>query len=200
MLPSKPIIADMVPTSVCAITIARASIIPSIKASKDRPWDVSIDYILAFLEINIGIVCASVPTLKPFFVRYLPALVSSRACRRSAFASHPTYSPNTVFESNRARRMVPSDTYEMSTEGSGSRPGRFAEGEGKLWSQSSEEQAGQGPGAKSRPVDSDDGALREGLHGGGATHVASVTTTDSRQVPLGRGIEVLRETTVQYEV
>lgn len=179
--------------------MARASIIPSIKASKDRPWDVSIDYVLAFLEINIGVLCASVPTLKPFFVRYLPALVSSRACRRSAFVSNPTYSPNTVFESNRARRLVHSQSYEMSTKGSGSRLGRLSEDEEKLWSHSSEEQGGQGPGVKSRTVDSNESALCEGLHGGGATHVASVTT-DNRQVPLGRGIEVLRETTVRYEV
>lgn len=145
-------------------------------------------------------VCASVPTIKPFFVRYLPALVSSRACKRSAFVSNPTYSPNTVFESNRARRLMHSDAYEMSTKGSGSRPGRFSEDEEKLWSQSSDEQGGLGPVVKPRSVDPDEGPLREGLHGGGATHVASVTTADNRPVPLGRGIEVLRETTVQYEV
>lgn len=113
------------PPRVCAITIARASIIPSLKASEDRPWDVTIDYLLAFLEMNIGIVCASVPALKPFFIRYLPGLVSShlsRCSRNTPGQDGPTtrskgtlhmYHLNTVVETNRQRRRMQSRSYTI---------------------------------------------------------------------------------------
>ncbi|KAK7963354.1 hypothetical protein PG988_010328 [Apiospora saccharicola] len=109
---------------VCAITIARASIIPSLKASQDRPWDVTIDYLLAFLEMNIGIVCASVPALKPFFIRYLPSLVSSHLSKnRRQQSTSRDYHLNTVVETNRQRRRMQSRSYALgsrSTDGGGS--------------------------------------------------------------------------------
>ncbi|KAK8112340.1 Satratoxin biosynthesis SC1 cluster protein 4 [Apiospora kogelbergensis] len=119
---------------VCAITIARASIIPSLKASEDRPWDVTIDYLLAFLEMNMGVVCASVPALKPFFIRYLPSLVSShlsRAVSRNTpggggggrqdggpsttnnKGTPHMYHLNTVVETNRQRRRMQSRSYAL---------------------------------------------------------------------------------------
>lgn len=113
--------------SVCAITIARASIIPSLKASQDRPWDVTIDYQLAFLEMNIGIVCASVPALKPFFIRYLPSLVSShlsKCSRGTPGHSSPGGTPrmyhlNTVVETNRQRRRMQSRSYALGSRSDG---------------------------------------------------------------------------------
>ncbi|KAK8065069.1 hypothetical protein PG997_011816 [Apiospora hydei] len=137
---------------VCAITIARASIIPSLKASLDRPWDVAIDYQLAFLEMNIGIVCASVPALKPFFIRYLPSLVSSHLSssahkgRGGGRFTTPTprmYHLNTVVETNRQRRRMQSRSYAMGSRddysGSGSatlnssKKGTFLSSIGRSW-------------------------------------------------------------------
>jgi hypothetical protein len=140
---------------VCAITIARASIIPGLKASQDRPWDVTIDYLLAFLEMNIGILCASVPALKPFFIRYLPGLVSAHLskCSRntpgqdggtSTKGTSHMYHLNTVVETNRQRRRMQSRSYALGsrddngsvTKGSGNHGGKkgtFISSIGRSW-------------------------------------------------------------------
>ncbi|KAK8033993.1 hypothetical protein PG993_008988 [Apiospora rasikravindrae] len=127
---------------VCAITIARASIIPSLKASLDRPWDVTIDYQLAFLEMNIGIVCASVPALKPFFIRYLPSLVSSHLSKgRGPTTPTPRmYHLNTVVETNRQRRRMQSRSYALGSRDDGgsvtlnsSKKGTFMSSIGRSW-------------------------------------------------------------------
>ncbi|KAK8113588.1 hypothetical protein PG984_014114 [Apiospora sp. TS-2023a] len=127
---------------VCAITIARASIIPSLKASQDRPWDVTIDYLLAFLEMNIGIVCASVPALKPFFIRYLPSLVSSHLSHknRGGPSTSRDYHLNTVVETNRQRRRMQSRSYALGSRSDGgsvtmnsSKKGTFISSFGRSW-------------------------------------------------------------------
>ncbi|KAI8933011.1 hypothetical protein NX059_009660 [Plenodomus lindquistii] len=56
-------------------------LIPLLLASEDHTWDAKEHYLWAFLEVNTGIVCASIPALKPFFVRYKPGLLDS--ARRS---------------------------------------------------------------------------------------------------------------------
>ncbi|KAK7968012.1 Satratoxin biosynthesis SC1 cluster protein 4 [Apiospora aurea] len=207
--------------SVCAITIARASIIPSLKASLDRPWDVAIDYQLAFLEMNIGIVCASVPALKPFFIRYLPSLVSSHLSSSSA---------NKGRGGGGLRRRRPACTTSTPS-GSGSatlnssKKGTFLSSIGRSWAggvddhddetrlwpsshrQHSKENLGaldgDGTTTTTRTVDLEtvSASTIEALHGGGAVHTASVSVDGSQTQSgrLGAGISVLKETSVSYE-
>ncbi|KAK7936159.1 hypothetical protein PG985_001654 [Apiospora marii] len=180
---------------VCAITIARASIIPSLKASQDRPWDVTIDYQLAFLEMNIGIVCASVPALKPFFIRYLPSLVSSHLskCSRGTPGGHSSssspggtprmYHLNTVVETNRQRRRMQSRSYAMGSRSDGGsvtlnstkKGGTFISTIGRSWAGTT--------------VDHDDDETRlwSSSHQSKDEEIAldgSVTTTTTRTVDL----------------
>ncbi|RYP09609.1 hypothetical protein DL765_008383 [Monosporascus sp. GIB2] len=84
-----------------------------------RTWDVAEDYILSYLEINAGIICASVPALRPFFLRFLPTLVTSSLSSSDRNTStrqrRRSFGLNTVVEQNRQRRMMQQNLYELSS-------------------------------------------------------------------------------------
>lgn len=95
----------------------------------DYTFDVEKQLNWACIEVNAGIVCASIPALKPFFVRYLPMFVHSHltgSARKSgaaggpngaASASHRNYQTSapysTTVENNKRRRNVQSEAYEL---------------------------------------------------------------------------------------
>lgn len=81
------------------------SYIPTLEASDDYDWDAVPDMILCFLEVNAGIVCASVPALRPFFTRYFPALISSHG-KRSSGDDGNGRTINTVEQRNAERQML----------------------------------------------------------------------------------------------
>lgn len=64
--------------------------------------------ILCFLEVNAGIVCASVPALRPFFTRYFPALISSHGKRSSGGGDGDEQgrTVDTVEQRNAERQML----------------------------------------------------------------------------------------------
>lgn len=115
--------ADNLRSSVCCVALKRVTYIPVLEASEDYDWDAVPDMILCFIEVNAGIVCASVPVVRPFFTRFLPVFLSSR---KSSGLDLST--PNgirvihTVEQRNRERknfkrRNVPQDddSYDLST-------------------------------------------------------------------------------------
>lgn len=51
---------------------------PPLLRSADYSWDLSEQFVWSFVEVNAGIVCASLAALKPLFMRYLPVLIVSR--------------------------------------------------------------------------------------------------------------------------
>lgn len=71
------------------------------------------------MEVNAGIICASVPALKPFFMRYLPMFVHSHITGSSKksnanYQNYQTSMPySTTVENNRKRRNVQSEAYEL---------------------------------------------------------------------------------------
>ncbi|KAF7560434.1 hypothetical protein G7046_g3723 [Stylonectria norvegica] len=89
---------------VCAVAIKRTAIIPPLLDSDDYTWKLPGQIIWSFIEANAGLVCASVPALKPLCVRYLPSLVSN-----PPRASHYTNSG----EKQKRRSMVFSQSYEL---------------------------------------------------------------------------------------
>ena len=97
------------------------------------------DYIFSYLEVNTGIICASVPALKPFFLRFWPSLVTSHMTRRARATSGSKYAPRsyglgTVTEQNRQRRMMKHGSYELSSrDDSNPFRRRSDEEEAKLW-------------------------------------------------------------------
>ncbi|POR37500.1 Uncharacterized protein TPAR_02288 [Tolypocladium paradoxum] len=62
---------------VVAAAIKRAVIMGPLLASPDYTWHLSQQFIWSFVEINAGIVCASLAALRPLFMRYIPFLVVS---------------------------------------------------------------------------------------------------------------------------
>ncbi|KAK2002550.1 integral membrane protein [Colletotrichum falcatum] len=74
---------------VCFCAIRRTTVLPPLFTSKDFTFDLPKQLNWASVEVNAGVVCASVPALKPFFVRYLPMLVTSRAGSPECKGSNP---------------------------------------------------------------------------------------------------------------
>ncbi|KAK7942394.1 Satratoxin biosynthesis SC1 cluster protein 4, partial [Apiospora aurea] len=91
---------------VCVVAIYRVSYIPTLEASDDYDWYAVPDMILCFLEVNAGIVCASVPALCPFFTRYFPALISSHGKRSSGGDENNGRTIGTVEQRNAERQIV----------------------------------------------------------------------------------------------
>jgi hypothetical protein len=64
-------------TSVCLVAIRRTTLLKPLMISPDYTWDAVEQFQWCFAEVNAGIVCACAPALNPFFVRYVPGLLSS---------------------------------------------------------------------------------------------------------------------------
>ncbi|KAJ4383995.1 hypothetical protein N0V86_000839 [Didymella sp. IMI 355093] len=62
---------------VCFVAIRRTTLLQPLMTLRDYTWDAVEQFQWCFAEVNAAIVCASAPALKPFFVRYLPGLLSS---------------------------------------------------------------------------------------------------------------------------
>lgn len=62
--------------SVVAAAIKRTVIMPPLLASADYTWNLSQQFIWSFVEVNGGLVCASLAALNPLFTRYIPYIVS----------------------------------------------------------------------------------------------------------------------------
>lgn len=62
---------------VCIISIMRLSALYAISVSNDVSWDNPLAAIWSSLEVNVGIVCSCIPTLKGCITRYFPRLFSS---------------------------------------------------------------------------------------------------------------------------
>ncbi|KAL3479194.1 hypothetical protein BJX99DRAFT_268605 [Aspergillus californicus] len=55
---------------VCAIAIQRTVQMLQALTSEDYTWDITEQFYWSFIEVNMGILCASVPALKPFAKRF----------------------------------------------------------------------------------------------------------------------------------
>ncbi|VUC27041.1 unnamed protein product [Clonostachys rosea] len=102
--------------SVCAAAIQRTILMPRLLNAVDYSWEVSGQVIWGFIEVNSGIVCASVPALKPFFMRYLPFILTSRLISSSSQPeSHCTkltpFSNTNTSRKQRSKRVM--ESYEL---------------------------------------------------------------------------------------
>ncbi|CAD6444800.1 4d4500dc-d5f4-4f54-8bcd-c12e6fac5846 [Sclerotinia trifoliorum] len=59
-------------------------------AGADFPYNASLSFMWSAVEVNIGIVCACIPTLKPLVKRILPAMILDRASGRRGSRTHTT--------------------------------------------------------------------------------------------------------------
>nr|XP_036576938.1 uncharacterized protein CTRU02_13042 [Colletotrichum truncatum]KAF6783792.1 integral membrane protein [Colletotrichum truncatum] len=104
---------------VCLCAIRRTVLLPPLFRSKDYTFDVEKQLNWACAEVHAGIICASIPALKPLFVRYLPMFFHSNStgsARRSnhIYRNYQTSLPySTTVENNKKRRNVQSEAYEL---------------------------------------------------------------------------------------
>ncbi|KAF6842051.1 integral membrane protein [Colletotrichum plurivorum] len=122
---------------VCGVATKRTVDLPGLLSSPDYCWDAVTQFVWCFLEVNAGIVCASVPALKPFFMRYLPSIIASRMSSKGGGVSSTGKSGrsrdlNTVVAENIERRRMQDEGYELSSH-DGPRVPVEDDDEAKLW-------------------------------------------------------------------
>ncbi|KAK6079337.1 integral membrane protein [Seiridium cupressi] len=188
---------------VCGITIRRTAFIPNLFASRDQSWTAVDDYLYSYAEINAGILCASVPALKPLFIHCLPARLRSR--KGSGRSSYPrgTYSTNSVVEQNRRRRRMQSESIKLSSIDGSTKHGRnfsYDEDGIQLWHTSSKEEEGLEKTAvvASRPTMGTANSNSEEMRGDGFVYNVRAAAASPRPINE-RGITVTRETSIQYD-
>ncbi|OLN87279.1 hypothetical protein CCHL11_03710 [Colletotrichum chlorophyti] len=107
---------------VCICAIRRTVLLPPLFKSTDYTFDMEKQLNWAAVEVNAGIMCASVPALKPFFVRYLPGFVTShitgskskKSNLNNQQQSHQISAQySTTIENNKKRRNAPPEAYEL---------------------------------------------------------------------------------------
>ncbi|KAI1449909.1 hypothetical protein F5Y02DRAFT_413586 [Annulohypoxylon stygium] len=126
---------------VCCVALKRVTYIPTLEASEDYDWDAVPDMILCFIEVNLGIVCASVPVVRPFFSRLLPALLAHGCKSSGTLSSGPesgrvidTVEQKNIERQNLKRRNHGQDeSYDMSTLSDASRCLDSQDEESRLW-------------------------------------------------------------------
>ncbi|RYO84984.1 hypothetical protein DL766_009415 [Monosporascus sp. MC13-8B] len=162
------------------------------------------DYVFSYLETNAGIICASVPALRPFFLRFLPALVTSSfsSSDRNTSTSQPRISCglSSVVEQNRQRRMMQQSSYELfSIDENMMQPSE--DDEIKLWSPGRKEGAVK-DNTKSKDRDPENNSLEtlEDLTPARVRGVNETTISSGPSHPVhGGGIQVQHETSINYE-
>ncbi|RYP92534.1 hypothetical protein DL770_001292 [Monosporascus sp. CRB-9-2] len=164
--------------------------------NKHRTWDVVEDYIFSYLETNAGIICASVPALRPFFLRFLPALVTSSlsSSDRNTSGRQPqrSYGLSTVVEQNRQRRMMQQSSYELSSlDENLKQPSE--DDEAKLWSPGRKEGAVK-VNVKNKDKDSENSSLEtlENLTPASVRVVNEITVSSGPSRPVqGEAFELM---------
>ena len=92
---------------------------------KDYTWDIVEQFHWSYLEVNLGILCASVPALQPFVKQYLGPIFSSEL-RNSKEESNKQPEPySTAVGRNAERREAKLNGYEMESRDDRSEDGPF---------------------------------------------------------------------------
>lgn len=85
---------------VCAIAIQRTVQMFQALSSTDYRWDITEQFYWSYIEVNAGILCASVPALKPFAKRHLAPIFGSS--QRYHYPNAPSGGPQPVGQSAEA--------------------------------------------------------------------------------------------------
>ncbi|KAK2855697.1 hypothetical protein FQN49_004932 [Arthroderma sp. PD_2] len=72
---------------ICIAGVARTFFTYRISRSYDKTWDAYPLFIAATIEMYLGVIAASMPSLKPFFSRFAPTIFGSLFSRRDASSS-----------------------------------------------------------------------------------------------------------------
>ncbi|KAL2288749.1 hypothetical protein FJTKL_03417 [Diaporthe vaccinii] len=102
---------------VCAAATTRTVIMfAGVMQSADYTWDIIPTYYWCYIEVSAGIVCSSVPALRPMASRYLrPIFTSSRGRTPGAQAEEdtPRVPHSSALAINKKRRAARAEVYEL---------------------------------------------------------------------------------------
>ena len=113
-----------------------------LSAPTDYTWDIVEQFHWSYLEVNLGIVCVSVPALQPFVKQYLGPVFSSqlRSSKREDSKKQQQAEPySTAVGRNAERREAKMQGYELESRDDGSEDSPFkpgiavSEDELRLW-------------------------------------------------------------------
>lgn len=76
--------------------------------SSEFAWNASLSLMWSAVEVNVGIICSCIPTLKPLIIRILPAMLvdPDGTCRSSAHYTSDRTKPSTTDDSQPATNMA----------------------------------------------------------------------------------------------
>jgi hypothetical protein len=100
------------------VAIRRTTLLPPLLVSTDYTWDAVEQFQWCFIEVNAGILCASIPALRSFFARYLPGVFSSRFGSHDRSTNKQPRSNGTfdvIAEDNKIKHLGKKDAYELSS-------------------------------------------------------------------------------------
>ncbi|KAF4979255.1 hypothetical protein FZEAL_4500 [Fusarium zealandicum] len=178
---------------VCIASIKRTIITSPLLHATDYTWEVSPQLIWSFIEVNAGLICASVPALKPFCMRYIPFLIHSRL-RHQEKSSKNRYSHSQ--EKRRQSRNPYSNPYEMPSRDDFS-PGNVQDEETRLWTVLGEKNAALESVDTKQDNDSLDSLADKMPPAPVKPEPALIGFTTKRSQNVG-GIQVTKETVITY--
>ncbi|KAK7750778.1 hypothetical protein SLS62_007330 [Diatrype stigma] len=80
---------------------------------KDYTWDIVEQFHWSYLEVNIGILCASVPALQPFVKQYLGSVFGSQPRSSRGLSDQQPQPYSTAIGRNAERREAKLQGYEL---------------------------------------------------------------------------------------
>ena len=95
------------------ISIIRLTELHKHHGNTDPSWESSAAAYWSTVELNMGIMCASLPTLRPLLKKYVPGLVGSSAPETGAYGLGASYGPQRLSTFARSRRAEPEDKVYM---------------------------------------------------------------------------------------
>ncbi|KAM5351078.1 hypothetical protein ACJ41O_003801 [Fusarium nematophilum] len=178
---------------VCIASIKRTIITSPLLHATDYTWKVPPQMIWSFIEVNSGLICASVPALKPFCMRYIPFLLHSRL-RSQEKNSKTRFSHS---QEKRKSRHPYSESYELGSRGGESAEGNIQDEERRLWSVIGEKKTALESVDTKQDTDSLE-SLNDKLPAAPAKpEPALVGFTTKRSQNVG-GIQITKETVITY--
>jgi hypothetical protein len=174
---------------------------PPLLASPDYTWKLPEQFVWSFIEVNAGIICASVPALKPLCMRYLPFLIVSHL-RSSQERTDNRYGyKNSAPDKQSKNRHVYSQSYELPSRDDLPSDSRHPnDDEARLWSTKGSRAKSKEIGIANLKQDSDSLDSIPDQYPGRIGPAAAVTSDGFGAQERGNpgGIKVTKETTVSY--
>ncbi|KAF4472573.1 integral membrane PTH11 [Fusarium albosuccineum] len=179
---------------VCVASIKRTVITYPLQHSTDYPWEVPRQLIWSFIEINAGFICASVPALKPFCMRYIPFLIHSRLRSQEK----PSKSRFSISQDKRRQSRNPySGSYELPSREEFGGAGNPQDDEARLWTVAGDKNAALDSVDTKQDTDSLESLADKAPAPPAVPEPALVGFTTKRSANIG-GIQVTKETVITY--